>query len=265
MSDLTSPLPPADEITMDALPPEVVCHVFVFLDDRDLAACRATCRAWRDAADADYLWTARFRQRFGFLPPPGVDRRAAYCRFPHGRNALPLELRSARAVDAVLDLRALGCHPAVLERCPDIAVSSYYANPRRMVQYDMRVILLSRGMTRVTRSRRVSFAPETGEFRHEFSGYSEPVYFVELSRYSDANDTLDLRIAPRASGAAPARSAAATAALAAAPNVEIKTIGYSLHTRTLDPGEIDNAARRRDYRRGLAPRLPARRDDAAGR
>ncbi|AVD69133.1 ORF014 [Saltwater crocodilepox virus] len=244
---------------MDALPPEVVCHVFVFLDDRDLAACRAACRAWRAAADADYLWTARFRQRFGFLPPPDVDRRAAYCRFPHERNALPPDLRRARVIDAVLDLRTLGCHPAVLDRCPDIAVSNYYADPRRMVQYDMRVTLLSRGMTRVTRSRRVSFSPDTGEFRHEFFGYSEPVYFVELSRYSDSNDTLDLRVAPRARGAAVA------ALPPPAPNVEIKTVGYSLHTRTLYPDGRDNDARRRDYRRRPAPRLPARRDDAAGR
>lgn len=58
------PPPPAEPPTVLDLPTAVELQIFSQLTDLELAACMATCRAWRQSAAAPELWQAACERRW---------------------------------------------------------------------------------------------------------------------------------------------------------------------------------------------------------
>lgn len=63
MQALDAPPPPATLTVLD-LPAAVELQIFSQLSAAELAACMATCRAWRQSAAAPELWQVACEQRW---------------------------------------------------------------------------------------------------------------------------------------------------------------------------------------------------------
>ncbi|QGT48814.1 ORF017 [Saltwater crocodilepox virus] len=184
---------------MDALPVELLQEALSFLSDRDLCACRGTCRAWRDAVDAECFWVRRFRARFGFRLAlrRGETCRETYQRFPLYRNLVPISCRGFCNIDTQLDLVRLGCHREILARMPSLRIRDECRAGGEVAYYNLTVTLISSAGRRLAYHKESFYTFSGCRVVHEFSGYSCAPRYVTINRFCPSGGSLELRVLPR--------------------------------------------------------------------
>ena len=73
-------------------PPEVLAHIFSFLDPQGFAAASLVCREWHSVASDDYAWKAAFDRFFGqqnVIPRLSTSWRGEYINRSHLLRCLP--------------------------------------------------------------------------------------------------------------------------------------------------------------------------------
>jgi hypothetical protein len=75
-------------------PPEILAHIFSFLDPEGFAAVSLVCREWHSVSSDDYAWKAAFERFFGkhnVIPRLSTSWRGEYIHRSHLIRYLPFE------------------------------------------------------------------------------------------------------------------------------------------------------------------------------
>jgi F-box-like len=91
-SSSVSPSPPSSSVAgltpsfIRKPPPEILAHIFSFLDPQGFAAASLVCREWHSIASDDYAWKAAFERFFGkhnIIPRISTTWRGEYIHRSH--------------------------------------------------------------------------------------------------------------------------------------------------------------------------------------